>query len=229
MNSSLYFRKSKWYFSVLFLLFLIGSLLLVVYGKGKSFMLLNQYHTSSLNDFFTYYTHVGDGLFSLCIVVLLFLVKKKKEALAVLLSFLISGLLAQILKNLITSPRPKLFFTSDQYAQFIEGVTLSNNSSFPSGHTTSAFAVATVLILLIQNKSWQLPILIAATLVGYSRIYLGQHFLTDVLIGAFIGTISGIYSIHLTDQITNKKRLKQQKNTGYSDSTLSSNSEAKTI
>lgn len=229
MKVSLYFRKWKCYFSVLTLLFFWGCLLLLVYGKGESFILLNQYHTKWLNDFFILYTHVGDGFFTLCIVVFLFFYKKKKQALAILLSFLISGLLVQILKNLIISPRPKLFFTSGQYSQFIDGVTLSNNSSFPSGHTASAFAIATVLAVIIQNKNWQLPILIVATLVGYSRIYLAQHFLTDVIVGAFLGIISAIYSVHLVYHTTFTKRSKQKKNTASSDNTLSSTSEAKTV
>jgi len=228
MDVSLYFRTSRWYFWALALLFLTGSLLLAIDGKGGSFILLNSYHTDWLNTFFINYTNVGDGLFALFISVILFSYKRKKQALALLLSFLISGLLVQIIKNLVTSPRPRLFFTSGQYTQFIEGVTLSNNSSFPSGHTASAFAVATVLVLTMQNKTWQLPILFAATLAGYSRMYLAQHFLTDVMMGAFLGLIAGIFSVYLVYHTNITKRSKQNKNNNHTDTNLPSTSEIKT-
>lgn len=228
MNVSLYFRNSRWYFWALALLFLTGFLLLAIDGKGGSFILLNSYHTNWLNTFFINYTNVGDGLFAIFISVILFFYKRKKQALALLLSFLISGLLVQIIKNLVTSPRPRLFFTSGQYTQFIEGVTLSNNSSFPSGHTASAFAVATVLVLTMQNKAWQLPILFAATLAGYSRMYLAQHFLTDVMMGAFLGFTSGIYSVYLVYHTNITKRSKQNKNNNHTDTNFPSTSEVKT-
>ena len=228
MDVSLYFRTSRWYFWALALLFLTGSLLLAIDGKGGSFILLNSYHTDWLNTFFINYTNVGDGLFALFISVILFFYKRKKQALALLLSFLISGLLVQIIKNLVTSPRPRLFFTSGQYTQFIDGVTLSNNSSFPSGHTASAFAVATVLVLTMQNKTWQLPILFAATLAGYSRMYLAQHFLTDVMMGVFLGLIAGIYSVYLVYHTNITKRSKQNKNNNHTDTNFPSTSEIKT-
>ena len=228
MNVSLFFRSSRWYFWALALLFITGFLLLAIDGKGGSFILLNSYHTNWLNTFFINYTNVGDGIFALCISVILFFYKRKKQALALLLSFLISGLLVQIIKNLVSSPRPRLFFTSGQYTQFIEGVTLSNNSSFPSGHTASAFAVATVLVLTMQNKTWQLPILFAATLVGYSRMYLAQHFLTDVVMGAFLGVISSIYAVYLVCHSNIAKRTKREKRSAHADTNFPSTSEAKT-
>jgi membrane-associated phospholipid phosphatase len=227
MNVSPYFRNSRWYFWALILLFLTGFLLLAIDGKGGSFILLNSYHSNWLTTFFIIYTNVGDGIFALCIVALLFFYKRKPEALALLLSFLISGLLAQIIKNLVTSPRPRLFFTNGEYAKFIDGVTLSNNSSFPSGHTASAFAVATVLTLTMQNKNWKLPILFAAALVGYSRMYLAQHFLTDVMMGAFLGVISGMYAVYLVYHTNITKRSKRKKDGAGSDTTFPSTSEIK--
>jgi len=122
-----------------------------------------------------------------------------------LLSFIISGLAAQILKNIFNSPRPKVFFEAGQYLHFIDGVSLSNYSSFPSGHTATAFALATVLVCFINNKKAHFGILIIAALVGYFRIYLGQHFLLDVFIGAILGTISGLLSVRI---VMNLKPIK---------------------
>lgn len=65
------------------------------------------------------------------------------------------------------------------------------NSSFPSGHATGAFSLATIF----SNKypRFRIPFYILATTIGISRIYLGSHYPSDVLIGALIGyTVSRI-------------------------------------
>jgi membrane-associated phospholipid phosphatase len=65
-------------------------------------------------------------------------------------------------------------------------------ASFPSGHTTSVFALATMLALLEKNKRTNVVYLLVAVAVGYSRIYLGQHFLNDVLMGSTIGMLTSL-------------------------------------
>jgi membrane-associated phospholipid phosphatase len=149
---------------------------------------------------------MGDGIFAIGLIALMaFYFKKKKEAIALLYAFIFSGLMVQLIKNLVNAPRPRLFFEPGQYLYFVDQVSLANNSSFPSGHTATAFAIATVFIILIKNKKWQLPILAAAVLVGYSRIYLAQHFLMDVLIGAVIGIASGLLAVSVS---MNMKRIR---------------------
>lgn len=68
--------------------------------------------------------------------------------------------------------------------------------SFPSGHTAVAFA-ATAAIFFAGYKKTAIALAFYAVLVGFSRIYLGVHYLTDVLAGAFIGVLIayGIYAI----------------------------------
>jgi membrane-associated phospholipid phosphatase len=191
-------RSCRWYFLGLLVLLITCVLLLTMYSKSACFIALNTYHPYGLNVFFINYTFIGDGIFALVLTALVyFYFKRKQEGVAMLISFIISGLAVQIMKNLINSPRPKLFFEAGQYLHFIDGVSLANNSSFPSGHTASAFAIATVIVIMMGNKIGHLFILLAAALVGYSRIYLAQHFLLDVFIGAIIGTVSGILSVYL--------------------------------
>lgn len=62
-------------------------------------------------------------------------------------------------------------------------------TSFPSGHAAFAFGMAT--ILGNQYPKWRVPLYVAAGLVGLSRIYLGRHYASDVLVGASIGTLTG--------------------------------------
>lgn len=68
----------------------------------------------------------------------------------------------------------------------------SGNDSFPSGHTADSFAAAT----FIQQRygwSWAIPAYIGATFVGYSRVESDKHYIEDVLTGAAIGIISGVF------------------------------------
>jgi membrane-associated phospholipid phosphatase len=191
-------RTHRIYFGAFILLVIAGSLLLLIQGKTTAFITLNTYHPFWLNVFFINYTFMGDGIFALCLAGLyLFYFKKRRTGLALLYTFLLSGAIVQLIKNLINSPRPKLFFEPGRYANFINDISLTNNSSFPSGHTAMAFALATVFVLMMRNKNWQLPVLVAAAMAGYSRIYLAQHFLGDVLMGACIGTCSGLVAYML--------------------------------
>ncbi len=198
-------QKNRMYFLGLMFFFIIGIVLLLVLDKTATSISLNAYHPFWLNVFFINYTFIGDGIFALCLAAFyIFYLKKQPEGMALLAGFILSGIIVQLIKNLVISPRAKLFFEPGQYLFFVDNVPLINNASFPSGHTATAFAISTILILMIKNKNRQLLLLFAAILVGYSRIYLAQHFVVDVLAGAFIGSMSGIIAVYL---IKNRKRI----------------------
>jgi len=199
-------KKASFYFVGLSIFLMGASLFLFVLGKANSFLLINNFHNQWLDSFFSKFTFLGDGIFAL-ILSLLFLIFKKKEAsLLILITFAFSGLVAQLIKHIANSPRPKLFFNPAIYVHFVDGVTVSNNFSFPSGHTTTAFAVATLIVLIAEKKIIQLPLLLIAILIGYSRIYLGQHFLLDVISGAFIGSISTLFTVYFAEKWTKKQK-----------------------
>lgn len=100
------------------------------------------------------------------------------------------------LKNLVDRPRP-----NQTYPDMIYSNTSSDGKSFPSGHTTLAFATATTLSL--QYKKWYItvPAYAWAASVGYSRMRLGRHYPTDVAAGALIGIGSGYLSHWLTKKL----------------------------
>ena len=69
--------------------------------------------------------------------------------------------------------------------------------SFPSGHTGAAFAVASVMFLGMP-RSIGVPAILVASVIGFSRIYLGVHFPTDVLGGVIVGCLTGFVAWKLT-------------------------------
>ena len=180
------------YFTGFLCFFLAATLLLLISGKAEAFIILNPYHRPFLDSFFQGLTFLGDGLFSLVVFVILLLLRRYSPALQVIIAFAASALVAQGLKSFFSMPRPKEFFGPGKYPYFIDGVTHVGFSSFPSGHATSVFALATMLAMLGKNKKWNILYLPGALLVGYSRIYLGQHFLGDILMGSLIGVILAI-------------------------------------
>lgn len=135
-TTQLVFRQNKTYFTGLLTLIFFSGVFLLISGKTAAFIALNSYHPFLLNVFFINYTFMGDGFFALCLIALIiFYFKRNEQGRTLLYSFLISGIAVQIIKNLASFPRPKLFFEAGQYLHFIDGVSLAKNSSFPSGHT----------------------------------------------------------------------------------------------
>jgi membrane-associated phospholipid phosphatase len=186
------FITNRNYFLFFLLFFLAGLIFLLLEGKAATFFYLNPYHRNVLDTFFIDLTFLGDGLFSITVFVMLLLLRRYSQASQVIVAFLLSALLAQLLKSSFSMPRPKQFFLPGQYNYFIDGITHSGFASFPSGHSTSIFALATMLALFDKNKKWNACYLLAAVAVGYSRIYLGQHFLVDVLVGSVLGVSAAI-------------------------------------
>jgi len=183
---------NRLFFGLWLLFFAVGLFFLLSLGKAASFLDLNAYHHSTLDTIFIWVTFLGNGVFSVVVFVIFLLQRRRSQATQVMVAFLLSALVAQILKNLFSMPRPKQFFAPGQYHYFIDGVTGLGFASFPSGHTTSIFALATLLAIFTKNPKAKIAFLLSGIAVGYSRIYLGQHFLGDVLTGSCIGTLTAV-------------------------------------
>ena len=142
-------------------------------------------------------------LFSYVVIVLLLIAisayfyKKDKKAIFPLWDSVVFGwILAFILKLLIKKPR-----LLESFYPF--GII---NYSFPSSHTTLVFAALPVLFVKTKKIRWYW--LIYALFVGYSRIYLGKHYISDVIAGIIVGILSGIFIIYIYKKFGNKFRKK---------------------
>ncbi|PTR01683.1 undecaprenyl-diphosphatase [Mucilaginibacter yixingensis] len=104
-----------------------------------------------------------------------------------------------LLKDVIHRQRPYL-----AYPNIITGKMNSTDSSFPSGHTSAAFATATSLSLAFPKWYVIAPSFAYAGAVGYSRMYLGVHYPSDVLAGAVIGAGSAFLTFKLQHWLEKK-------------------------
>jgi membrane-associated phospholipid phosphatase len=198
-TSRLQSRNWNWFCALLIALLLSGLAILVRHGNYRSFELLNPLHTQALDTLFRYVTLMGHGLFNIVVSLFLFLVLRKTRLSAlVLVTFITSGLCAQAIKKLVGAPRPSVALAHSGYSHFIPGLSHGGYESFPSGHTTTIFALCMLLALCTHDARKQLGLFLVALLTGYSRIYLGSHFLPDVLAGAVLGSGISVLAYRLS-------------------------------
>lgn len=183
---------------------------LFLYGKKDSFVIINGFYNPSLDYFFQYVTYLGDGLIYIPIV-LYCLFLNRKFLLPVLAAILICTVLTHFLKRVVFPDelRPVSLEVEKVIIHKIEGVPLHRQHSFPSGHTSTAFTMALLLASIMKRKIWAYILPMIAFLVGYSRVYLAQHFVTDVTVGMLIGIISAYLALLIYDAYT--RRLARQK------------------
>ncbi|MCE9540608.1 MAG: phosphatase PAP2 family protein [Bacteroidetes bacterium] len=192
--------KTNVSFLVPYILFIVlGALLIVINTKTETHLSFNTLHSSFFDIFFYYITNLGDGLMMLLTVIILLAVKYR-YAVIVALSNITASIITQLLKQTVFNEivRPKKFFEGIHDLYFVPGVENHLYYSFPSGHATCAFSLYFALALLVENKVLKLCLFFVALLVGYSRIYLSQHFFEDVYAGSLIGvctTFAVYYSI----------------------------------
>jgi membrane-associated phospholipid phosphatase len=172
---------------------LIGCLFLFFTAKIDGHIFVNSTHTPVLDFFFTYLTHVGGGTFVVVGSLILTLILWNRHRFAVPLLaainlFLVAGI-SQFLKHIVFSDAARpIKFIGRELLYTAPGVDMHTSNSFPSGHTAAGFAFFALVAFLYGKNKWiQFFCAITAILIGYSRIYLSQHFLEDAVLGGVVG------------------------------------------
>jgi membrane-associated phospholipid phosphatase len=209
------------------LLLTLVMVLQFAYPKLELHMLLNAHHNSIQDAFFTYYTQLAE--WPLYVLALLPLLWKKVYITGFFaLCELTGGAILQILKHTINMERPICAFENCQtmVLPLVDGINMHHSNSFPSGHASTFFVFCTCCALLMayrftlreqSGKRWllygasMLGLLLLATLGAYSRVYLSQHFLSDICMGSVIGfTTPILMSYYIGHKIIKPKQQEAQ-------------------
>lgn len=127
----------------------------------------------------------------------------KQKALFIGETFLASAFVTIASKSIFKRDRPYVTHPS------IQPLSVEGSYSMPSAHTSSAFATATSLSMAYPKWYVVVPSFVWASSVGYSRMHLGVHYPSDVLVGALVGSGSAVL-MYKANQWLNKKRKKNK-------------------
>jgi len=161
------------------------------------FQLINAHHSPVADAAFGVLTQLGNGwvVVPLLALALILVYRNQRNELRRVLvicgvALCLSGLVDNGVKLAAGRARPLVHFSQGRaagesdYQVHVLGPRLQANS-MPSGHTNTAFAVATLCVIFLGVRYW--PTYAVACLVGYSRVYVGVHFPLDTVVGAALG------------------------------------------
>ncbi|MCX8480236.1 MAG: phosphatase PAP2 family protein [Chitinophagales bacterium] len=196
--------QSYWiaYWILLAILLLTQCLL----TQDELFLFVNRHTNNYLDLPMNGITFIGSGWVFGAVIGLAFFYRDKRLGLLLLSTYILSTLLAQGIKHILPAiPRPQLHFAEIKQAiRLPKGAEVLKLASFPSGHSTSIAALATILAFYFRKYSIALPLLAIAFIVAFSRVYVAAHFFRDISAGIFLGTEAAAICILLF-----RKKLEQ--------------------
>jgi len=223
------FNKTVYFYTIPYCVLLITILaMLYMYPKLELHLLLNSYHSGFLDTFFKYYTVLAEWpLYILALVPLLW--KKFKITLFYAICEAVGGCFVQLIKHLFSSDRPvSVFENSHLVLPLVQGVEMHHSNSFPSGHSSTFFMFFTCCAIVLayyyskgnNPHTLRTKILFNASLVvllflaalgAYSRVYLSQHFLSDICVGSIIGFTTPFLMFYFCERKLLKSKNKEIK------------------
>ena len=187
------------------IVFFILAVFVAIYGKDKSFLMINGSYSVQADYFFNWVTFLGEWLLWVPLFAYA-LFYKRDFFIAVAVALLVCTLLTRLGKDVIYAGQPRPLRLLQNAARAVPILKHNNYvNSFPSGHTSTAFTTSLLLAFIVRRKWAPYVFTLIAFLVGYSRVYLAQHFVTDVLAGIIVGVVSS-YTALLVYERFRKKR-----------------------
>ncbi|PHQ78569.1 MAG: hypothetical protein COB66_08630 [Coxiella sp. (in: Bacteria)] len=155
--------------------------------------------------FLFYYTKLGLGTYNAIFFVLLFLISclviRRVRIVArtgyLLLTVALAGVLCDVVKVIFGRMRPSLYFRHHEYGfsfSVLHRIHHSRYESFPSGHSTISASVAVALLLLFPKL--RIPAILFMFSIAVSRVLRLDHYLSDVMAGMYIGTMTSLLLYH---------------------------------
>lgn len=185
--------EKRYYYLVAFTAFLLSLIF-----DNDIVRIMAENRTPILTVFFGALTWVGTLIFIPFLIISYYFLKTRRKHLIIPLwvSLGLSLALAYLLKFSVRNSRP-------EQALGIKAAISETGYAFPSAHATAAFSALPLLESNLKNLSWLLHVL--AFLIAFSRVYLGVHYLSDVIAGAIIGYgISDFIACNLNNKYLKK-------------------------
>lgn len=192
---NVHFTYNPFFLIPFFIWIILGSLVQFFFDKQQLFSLVNSHYTNTLDIIMSFITTWGEGSFIIPVLLLLWLYKKEHRHTVFLWTILLANigafLFSQAIKNIINAPRPLNYFHEATWIHILPNWAHYYHNSFPSGHTTGAFALFSFVSFLLKGKYrvFGLLFFLMALTVAYSRLYLAAHFFMDVYTGSIVGTV----------------------------------------
>lgn len=192
--------RNKWrllsgYFGVLLVFWLVSIFFWTSWGYNETFITLNQYHFSYLDNASLYFlTHLADGAILPGILLLWMWRKDPSLALTAVIAIFATGIFAQLGKTVLFPDwyRPARVF-QDMADVYIVTPNPPATRSFPSGHATS-FAAGGLFFafFLSQWRRWMAVFVgVFTVFLCYTRVTIGVHFPADIFVGSILGSVGG--------------------------------------
>jgi membrane-associated phospholipid phosphatase len=190
-------KAYRWYFYPVGIFLVAAAVAAILLPYGEEILILNDLRFEPFNTAFRTITVLGEP-YMWVLAVVYYLVRDRRMAVPVIVAGLLIIPVSYIVKDKAGTDRPYTHFQNigktDQVV-VVPGVALNKGkTSFPSGHTMSAFGLYCMVALLSGGKNRYLLITLAvlSVLTGISRIFLVQHFLADVIGGAVLGLLISV-------------------------------------
>jgi membrane-associated phospholipid phosphatase len=188
------FRENRWFIVISLLFFGIIAYFSMIIPYGDEIIRLNGLRHAPWNAVFIFFTKLGEIEVWVIAAIFLAIFKNYRAGLIVLLAGLTVLLSAFLAKDVLHTDRPAAYLSSinrEKEVVFVPNVEVfRGKTSFPSGHTMSAFAFWGMMAIVSRRRVWvDIFCALIACGVGFSRIFLCEHFLVDVGAGGSLGLL----------------------------------------
>ena len=189
---------------------------LLLLPKGTLAKEINLFEYPALLSFFRTVTLLGDGWVLLLVFVPLLgyyhhakTTVSRDNLMIFLFSTLFMIVVVTLMKNVFfyTSPRPIKYFEIELNQSLIATYDMNFHHlrSFPSGHTATIAVVGFYLMRFFKSEVFRRALLLVILLGGFSRIFLFQHFITDLVVGVGLGMIAVLFGNYITHWLYYRK------------------------
>ncbi|KOH42603.1 hypothetical protein NC99_45580 [Sunxiuqinia dokdonensis] len=175
---------------------IVGIVVILTTNHGDVVLFFNRYSGEKWDGLMQFLTDLGLGTVVAGVMAAL-LFWKVRFGFTGLLSLGFVAIFTNLGKKVLFDDRARPFnyFYYDDFHRFIYTAELNYHYSFPSGHSMTIFA-AMSLFAVLAGKQWAgVVFFIAALVIGFTRIYLLQHFFLDVYVGSVLGVLSTILAL----------------------------------